>query len=593
LLLVSVCAAPAIAAEIPANAKAPFAQSLAGAKNTKAMALEYLARHVPTVLKAQREDGAFFPFPEWKNPSRYHQYCFYPLAYLYATPEAGKFHRDPALLKAARASISYASSTMKPDGRMPVHSRGDYWGDALDEWWTYFALETRQLIGAELPAEENDLWSRSIRRSVEGCVQHVERTLADPKFLGTDIAANHFASYLLAVYRAGEIFAREDWRRLAESGFQRMIPLQQPGGYWSEGGGPTTAYNHITTWAISLYAQKSNNPSAWQAVRKAEAFHRAFTYPNGSPIETIDGRVRYHGCAPAFIPVGFCHSPDGQAYVQQQIASLMHHPLGAGAEGFGDGYLGYAFFTEVARHAGNIEAKPSPSVGAYTVPNQLAGIVRAQGWVCVASAIVNPVTSANRWWLERQQHLSVWHSRTDLIVGGGNTRNQPLFSTLVVEDADGKILSHLAKAAGLRGVEPTKIELALTIADEQVELFTEILDAKTVRLTALWRGPGKGRCVWQLPLWLTRSEGITAGGQHHALAAQPLKLAGTAIGTELTHHHWRVRWDQATKAAFVWPVLPFNPYKRDGVVEPGAAQGVLRIPLTQAQPTQVIITVQN
>jgi hypothetical protein len=109
----------------------------------------------------------------------------------------------------------------------------------------------------------------------------------------------------------------------------------------------------------------------------------------------------------------------------------------------------------------------------------------------------------------------------------------------------------------------------------------------------LWRGPGKGRCIWQLPLRLSRSEGLTAGGQHHALGAESLSLSGAGIGTDLVHHHWRIRWDAAVKPKFVWPVLPFYPYKRSGKADLGAAQGVLRIPLTPAQPAMVTITVEE
>lgn len=550
------------------------------------MAMEYLARHVPTVLKSQRGDGAFFPFPEWKEPSGYHQYCLYPLAYLYVTPEAGKFHRDPALLKAVRASMRYSSGIMKPDGKFPLHSRGGYWGDALDEWWTYFALEAWSLIRTELSAEEDELWRKTIRRSVDGCVAHVRATLSNPRSIDPSDVQNHFVCFLHAVYRAGGVFAQEDWRQLGEEGFKRVIAAQQPAGYWHEGGGPSTLYNFVTARTISLYAIESKNAAAWQAVRRAEEFHRAFTYPNGSPVETIDGRVRYVGRPVSIIPPGFSWSPAGQAYVQHLINALMQIP-------FEDGFQGYAFFTDVARHAGGIEAKAPLPPDVYTLPNQLAGIIRAQGWVGVASAIVKPPIADSRWWQDRQQHLSLWHPRTDLIVGGGNTKGQPLFSTLVVEDAGGKVLSHLAKAAELRRVEPAKMELALTIAEEQVELLTEILDARTARLTARWRGPGKGRCVWQLPLWLVRSEGLTAGGRLHALGAEPLALAGAAIGTELNHHHWRMRWNEATKVNLVWPVLPFNPYKKDGAADLGGAQGVLRIYLTQSEPVQVTVTVED
>jgi len=553
------------------------------ARSTQAMALEYLMRHVPTVLEGQRDDGAFFPFPAWENPSRYHQYCLYPLAYLYVTPEADAYYENPALLGAVRASMRYMSGLQLPDGRFPHNSRGDYWDDSFDEWWTYFALETWQFIHDYLTPDENTLWEGTIRRGVEACVQHVQATLAGPELAGDGNVSNHFVWTMVVVHLAGRVFRRNDWRQLSERGLQRIIEVQQPGGYWHEGGGPTTLYNFVTAAALSIYALDSNNDAAWRAIRRAENFHLAFTYPNGAPVETIDGRVRYTGRAMTIVPVGFTYSPEGQAYVQHQIDCLLQQP-------FEDGYQGYAFFTDVARHAGSVMPTDG-TLDVYTLPNRLACIVRAQDWACAASAIVTSPSADSRWWQDRQQHMSLWHRRSDLIIGGGNTKGQPLFSTLVLERADGTLESYLAETAQLRRVEPMSLTLSLNIGREQVELLARIDDVRTVRLAVLWSGPGHGRCVWQLPLWLDHSTGIDAGGTHHALGEAPLMLGGEKLGNELKHKSWRLRWSGG-EASFHWPALPFNPYKKDGTADLASAQGVLRIGLRQSQQARVTITIR-
>ncbi|MFA6563409.1 MAG: hypothetical protein WCV00_15995 [Verrucomicrobiia bacterium] len=559
----------------------------ADAQSTKAMALEFLMRHAPVALKCQREDGAFFPFPEWKQPSRYHQYCLYPLAYLYVTPEAGKFYHDPALLNAVRASMRYMSGLIKPDGTSPVYSRGGHWGDTLDDWWPYFALESWQIVRGHLTPEENALWEKIIRRCVEGCVKHVERTLADPKFPNADSVANHFVWFLLSVFRAGKVFAQDDWCRLAEGGLQRVIAVQQPGGYWHEGGGPTTLYNFVTTDAISLYAIETGNAAAWQAVRKAEEFHRAFTYPDGVPVETIDGRVHYTGRPMMIIPAGFTHSPTGQAYVQRQIASLMRQPVE-------DFLQGYSFFTDVARHADNAEPVETP-LPLHVLPNRLAAITCSHGWVCAASAIVNRSVKS-RWFQDRQNHLSLWHSRTGLIFGGGNSIGQPAFSTVVVEKPDGSAQAFVASAAELLLAEHSRLAIALTVGGERVEIAVRLEDRRTVRLEALWRGPGHGPCVWQLPLRLDRSAKIIASRKTHALGDRNLTLTGADLGDNLSYSAWRLQWQDAAGATFRWPVEQFTPYFKDGKPDKSdpashAAYGVLELRLRESVPVRVKFTI--
>ncbi len=64
---------------------------------------------------------------------------------------------------------------------------------------------------------------------------------------------------------------------------------------------------------------------------------------------------------------------------------------------------------------------------------------RRRPWFFCLSAFVVEIPQ-NRWGQDRQNFVSVFHDRTGLIVGGGNTKLQPLWSTFTVGDSS--LLAH-------------------------------------------------------------------------------------------------------------------------------------------------------
>jgi hypothetical protein len=86
-----------------------------------------------------------------------------------------------------------------------------------------------------------------------------------------------------------------EWERMGARVMHRLAAEEQtPDGYWGEltDHGPTTGYNALTLSGVGLYWEHSGDPAALEAIRRATDFHLAFTWPDGTPVETINGRNR-------------------------------------------------------------------------------------------------------------------------------------------------------------------------------------------------------------------------------------------------------------------------------------------------------------
>jgi hypothetical protein len=62
----------------------------------------------------------------------------------------------------------------------------------------------------------------------------------------------------------------------------------------------------------------SKDETVLPALQRAAKFHVVMTYPNGTPVETVDERNSYENTV--VVPnVGFTFSPEGRGYLKKQI----------------------------------------------------------------------------------------------------------------------------------------------------------------------------------------------------------------------------------------------------------------------------------
>ena len=135
-------------------------------------------------------------------------------------------------------------------------------------------------------------------------------------YIGT--SPNHYAQWAQLLYLAGELFDRPKWKELGGRILRRFAAVEQsPDGFWGEHTrlGPTIGYNHLTLSAVAFYYEHSKDPVALEALRRALTFHENFTYPDGTPVETMNNRNRYWNVQ-RMVAIRIHALPDGRRYAE-------------------------------------------------------------------------------------------------------------------------------------------------------------------------------------------------------------------------------------------------------------------------------------
>ena len=224
----------------------------------------------------------------------------------------------------------------------------------------------------------------------------------------------------------------------------------------------------MTVTGVALYYEHSKDPAALQALRRSTEFHTFFTWPDGTPVETINDRNRYWPVS-AWGQFGFSHFPVGRRYAEFLTSFLKADRLDLES-------LGRLAQDVLYYHDGPSSPIPQDQEHMHHRLRVAAGIRRDEPWTTCLSGILAPMTSS-QWFLDRQGHLSVFHDRLGLILTGANSKHQPELATLSERD-DGRVVH-----------TPISTELTMTGDGDRLGLALEnvfaVIEAKPPRATAL------------------------------------------------------------------------------------------------------------
>jgi hypothetical protein len=426
---------------------------------------------------------------------------------------------------------------------------------------------------------------RNVRWFAENVAPRVDFPRYQSPFLQT--SPNHYALWASTVHLAGRVFKNNDWEQLGARVMHRFAAEEQtPDGYWGEftDNGPATRYNYITMNGVALYYEHAHDPAALGALRRATDFHEHFTWPDGRPVETIDGRQRV--VRPSeWGHFGFTHWPDGRGY-----AEFLFQFFEPGRLGGRD--LGRIAQTVLYYHEGSSE----PAVQrlpryAYQM-TVAAGIRRVEPWSYCLSGLFDPPRDSP-FHLLRQGNLSVFHDSVGLIVTGANSRGQPELATIMekqndvvttvpsssrlqMTDAEDRLgMSHRSFFVDLRVPAPTRDRLTFTV------------DAIT--RDALTEGGARmqeGRL--NLQLVLHAGEVLETAKRKVTLDEKPIALGPDEIGGWIRHHGWKLDVDPT--ARLTWPVFPFSPYVNGPETDRRYAVGRLWVPLDLRPPADASVS---
>jgi hypothetical protein len=435
--------------------------------------------------------------------------------------------------------------------------------------WTYSRwVRAFGMIRDAMPRGRRERWEKALRLGYTGIAKEVEKARVQ------NIPAHH----AMGLYFAGQVFDEPAWRKLAAEYLHKVAAAQHSDGYWSENKGPVVLYGFVYVDALGTYYAVSHDESVLPVLRKSGTFHSYFTYPDGSDVETVDDRNPYHPGV-RMPNVGFSFSPEGRAYLARQIA-LHRGPIPA------DEAASLLLWGEEG------EASSATQAGGnfdYRLPSGDAAIRRRGPWFLVASAMTAPVPTS-RWIQDRQNFVSVYHERYGLILGGGNTKLQPAWSNFTVGDTS--LLRHQPGDENPKFLPPP----GLLHVPEKARLLD---DAFSVDLTY---GSHRGRLELdvkspdRLELKVSGDSAMTAHVTLLPHLKEPIKVAGKQTALDGESIEWPtggwvelagVRVTTPAAATVRWPLLPHDPYKKDGAATPEQARIVIDFPASQTETLRV------
>jgi len=454
-------------------------------------------------------------------------------------------------------------------------ARGD------NDWDTYMWLEAYRLLENKLVEERRMRWKQILLKEIALLEPKLAKCQDYPQYNAPFITTspNHYSIYASTLLVAGHVFNKPEWVKLSTRVLHRFcVDEQTVDGYWGEHSqaGPTTGYDYLTVTQIALYWEYSKDPEALKALRRSTDFHEYFTYPDGTPVETINDRNRYWGVS-MWGHFGFSHFPDGRRYAAFLTSFF---PYGGDTKSYGGDIqsLGRIAQNALYFHDGKTDSIPQDQFSYSHAMKVPAGIRKTGPWVVSYSGLIAPPVSLNNFFLDRQGNFSVFNERKGLIISGANSKRQPELATF--EEAIGKDSIHMPVSSRLQMSEDTdRLALAYNVFFAVLEVPRPTEKQLKFRFVTTYKW-GNAKSRFNLQLVLKAGDTLVTGaGRKIILGKEKIELGDQDLGDMLRHNGWTLHIPQGMH--LTWPVYPFNPYKDGPETELEHAVGVLSMSLQE------------
>lgn len=530
--------------------------------------LRRLVAAVPGILAKQDSATGRFGEGIWLVTD---QNVLFPLAVAWATESPDNpYCHDPKLLDAIVAGGDALIADAKPDGQWEFRKKdGSTWGNIYMPW-TYSAwVKAYALVCEGMTPEQRKRWEDGLALGYTG----ISTTQLNR-------VHNTRANQAMGLYIAGQVFDRPEWREQAKEFMAKIVAAQDPAGFWSENHGPVISYGSVYTDALGVYYSVSRDETVLPAIERATRFYATFIYPDGSGVETVDERNPYHRGL-RFPNVAFTLTPEGRGHVRQQL-DILARKSNVIAAGHCASYIMYG-------QEGSMSPTAAQTLDRTFRLEDGKALVRRKGpWFICLSAYHCPIHTS-RWIQDRQNLVSIFHDRCGLILGGGNTKLQPLWSTFTVGDtsllkhAPGEerpdfkpkgMLFHIPSAAGLKKTDPPG--LGLVYGEEKCSIEVEPVDDHNlrIRLRAITKSglPVAAHLTFLPHLGQpVRTERMP----ETILGEEAFTFSRDEAGGWIAHGGWKLSLPEGASVA--WPVLPHNPYRKDGSATAGEGRIVVSL----------------
>ena len=472
----------------------------------------------------------------------------------------------------ARKRMLAAAATIG-DLLVREHQTG-YYASRLDHHRdTYMWLEAYRQLKDRLAEDQSARWRQALLEELTPIAQDVARLqdypLYQSPFIGT--SPNHYCLWSSTVYLASKVFNRPDWEKLTAKVLHRFAAEEQsPDGYWGEhsSAGPTTGYDFTTATGVALYWELSGDPAALEALRRSLEFHKFFTWPDGTPVETVNDRNRYWP-PPVWTLFGFSNFPEGRRYAEFLTSFYSSQP-------FSLENLGRLAQDALYWHTGAGAPIPQDEAAFLKQMRVPASMRKSGPWTISLSGIVATQAQANQFYLDRQSNLGIFNKDRGLIISGANSKRQPELATF--SERFGETANHLPLSSRLQ-MSDSGDTLALSFNTFFAELKVPPPGGESLAFDIAITARGQ-KADRRLALQLCLKPGQfldTAAGTSVLLGEERVMLAPEQIGGWIRHNGWTLRVPAGVRLE--WPVRPYNPYANAPETGLEHAVGALAKPL--------------
>jgi hypothetical protein len=558
MLQIRVLVAAAICAVI-SDAATPLPQRYFELMEAGALLVEARLKTEPNATLESLENS-----PRWKHFG----YSILAPAVLYSKADPANHHYHDQAMRALAVRIGDLLATEDEKGKFTPRLDSD--------WDTYTWLEAYRLLEFDLDEPRRARWKRALLENValleSDAAERIDFPWYESPYIGT--SPNHYSQWAELLYLAGIVFEKPQWVKLGSSILHRFALEQTQDGFWGEHShaGPTTGYDHLTVSAVAVYWEHSKDPAALDALRRSLIFHENFTYPNGTPVETINDRNRYWRVS-SWAQFAFTNFPEGRRYAE--FLTKFFDPGELTME-----ELGRLSQDALYYHPGPSAPIPQDSEGYVYEMHVPASIRKTGSWVVCLSGIIATPAPTNQYYLDRQSSLSVFHSRLGLIITGANSKRQPELATFREKIANETF--HLPQTSRLQ-VGADRDRLSLSYNTFFSDLFIEPASEKELNFRFVIAGKGRpaDAAFATLQLVLKPGETLITPRKQILLSSDPIHLSAEEFGSYIRHHGWALRVEPG--GTLDWPMYPYNPYANARETTLEHAVAALTIPLSQKE----------
>ena len=565
--------------------------------------IQSLVDSVPETLKAFHPETGRFGTEPWVCGD---QNVVLPLAAAWSlkSPDNPYYHDKKLLEVIAKAGNALVDD--QDENGMWIFKKKDLstWGQILMPWTYSRWIRAYVLVKDALPPADRQKWEKGLLLGFKG----IRLIMDSPRI--QNIPCHH----AMALYIAGQVFKNKEWRDAATAYQHRVIRDQFPEGYWTENFGPVVSYNMVYVEALGVYYHFSKDPMVPETLRRSAKFHSAVLWSDGTSASTIDERVIYHHNISTG-NVGFTFSPEGRGFLLAQIkrfsemsgesspnASPRTYSARIPYPASRRGTIGGDAATTLLLYGGSGKIIPLPAEkdkGVTILGKNDALLRRNKPWEWAFSAYTTKPIQ-NRWIQDRHNLIEIFHRDLGVVIGGGNTKLQPFWSTFTVGDPF--LLHHRPSDEDPNFIPAVDLIWApekATLADtEQVTRMTlkygafetavsvEPLADGTLAVT--FEAPAGKNIEAHLPLLMLADTLKTANGYTFAVSEKDLVLDSKNIGDSFVFGKLKVTVPEG--ALVRWPCRQHDPYTKDGHSELRAAKLVLALPFDKVTTYRVVIS---